>query len=496
MIFSGIKMNLATRSIELGAPVAVPEQEVPCSGRKWPISYGSVGIVTIFADAVIILSASILAGIAYHAWVTGAPGDVVQYTGVAAVVAALFISLMRGRGMYRLNELLILRRQIRTVCLLWGAVFLLLAAAVFALKIGHDLSWGTNLLFAAIGLCALVVHRIWWRSLLTQGMDGQRFCGRKIVLITDQRSQDELNLPKSLTSLGFRLEHHFKLPPPQRGSRARAETIAQAIARVRGSEVEQIVVGADLSHWLELRDLIAQLRILPLPVNVIPVGAISEVFRQPSREVGNAVRIEVQCGPLTPFEFAAKRALDIVMAGAGLVVLSPLLLLVAIAIKLASPGPVFFRQRRCGFNGRTFQIMKFRTMRVQEDGETVRQVQHHDSRVTRLGRWLRRSSIDELPQLFNVLGGSMSLVGPRPHALIHDIEFDTVVSNYAFRHRMKPGITGWAQVHGCRGPTPTPRDIERRVEYDLWYVDNWSFGLDFSILIQTVVEVLRGRNAC
>jgi lipopolysaccharide/colanic/teichoic acid biosynthesis glycosyltransferase len=101
-----------------------------------------------------------------------------------------------------------------------------------------------------------------------------------------------------------------------------------------------------------------------------------------------------------------------------------------------------------------------------------------------------------LPQLFNVLGGSMSLVGPRPHALIHDSEFDKVVNNYAFRRRVKPGITGWAQVHGCRGPTPTPRDIERRVEYDLWYVDNWSFGLDFSILIQTVVEVLRGRNAC
>ena len=256
------------------------------------------------------------------------------------------------------------------------------------------------------------------------------------------------------------------------------------------------MVGTDLSHWPELRDLIAQLRILPLPVNVVPVGAISEVFRQPSREVGNAVRIEVQRGPLTPLEFTAKRALDIVMAGAGLVVLSPLLLLVAIAIKLDSPGPVFFRQRRCGFNGRTFQIMKFRTMRVQEDGETVRQAQRHDSRVTRLGRWLRRSSIDELPQLFNMLGGSMSLVGPRPHALIHDTEFDKVVSNYAFRHRVKPGITGWAQVHGCRGPTPTPRDIELRVEYDLWYVDNWSFGLDCSILIRTVVEVLRGRNAC
>jgi putative colanic acid biosynthesis UDP-glucose lipid carrier transferase len=488
-------MISARRNTEWVAPVAVPEQEVPCSGRKWPISYGSVGIVTIFADAVIILSAGILAGIAYHAWVTGTPRDVVEYTGVAAVVAALFISLMRGRGMYRPNELFILRRQIRTVCICWGTVFLLLSAAVFALKIGQELSRGANLLFAAIGLCALVMHRIWWRGLLTRGMDGQRFSGRKIVLITDPRSQDESGLPKSLTSLGFRLEHHFKLPPPQRGSRARAETIAQAIAKARESEVEQVVVGADLSYWPQLRDLIAQLRILPVPVNVIPLGAISEVLKQPSREVGNAVSIEVQRAPLTPFEFTAKRALDIVMAGAWLVVLSPLLLLVAIAIKLDSPGPVFFRQWRCGFNGRTFKIMKFRTMRVQEDGETVRQAQRHDGRVTRLGRWLRRSSIDELPQLFNVLGGSMSLVGPRPHALIHDTEFDKVVSNYAFRHRVKPGVTGWAQVHGCRGPTPTRRDIERRVEYDLWYVDNWSFGLDFSILIQTVVEVLRGRNA-
>ena len=302
------------------------------------------------------------------------------------------------------------------------------------------------------------------------------------------------DLAKSLASLGFQLEHHFKLPLPQR-SRLRAETIAQAIAKVRGSDVEQIVVGTDLSHWLELRELIAQLRILPLPVNVVPVGVISEVFRQPSREVGNAVKIEIQRGPLSPYEVAAKRSFDIVMAGGGVIVLSPLLLLAAIAIKLSSPGPVLFRQRRCGLNGRTFEILKFRTMRVHEDGEAVRQVQRQDSRVTGLGRLLRRSSIDELPQLFNVLGGSMSLVGPRPHALIHDTEFDKIVSNYAFRQRMKPGITGWAQVHGCRGPTPTSGDVERRVKYDLWYVDNWSFGLDFWILFQTVVEVLRGRNA-
>jgi len=134
-------------------------------------------------------------------------------------------------------------------------------------------------------------------------------------------------------------------------------------------------------------------------------------------------------------------------------------------------------------------------MLVQEEGEALVQAQRRDRRVSGVGKWLRRTSIDELPQLVNVLQGSMSLVGPRPHAVAHDTQFDKVVRNYAFRHRVMPGLTGWAQVHGCRGPTPTPEDIERRVDYDLWYIDNWSFGLDFFIVLQTVVEVLRARNA-
>jgi lipopolysaccharide/colanic/teichoic acid biosynthesis glycosyltransferase len=134
-------------------------------------------------------------------------------------------------------------------------------------------------------------------------------------------------------------------------------------------------------------------------------------------------------------------------------------------------------------------------MTVLEDGASVRQAQRSDSRATRLGKFLRRTSIDELPQLINVLEGSMSLVGPRPHAVAHDIEFDKVVRDYAFRHRVKPGLTGWAQVNGCRGSTPTRESIERRVKHDLWYIDNWSFTLDFYIILLTVVEVVRGRNA-
>jgi len=187
--------------------------------------------------------------------------------------------------------------------------------------------------------------------------------------------------------------------------------------------------------------------------------------------------------------------IDLFVAGLALTIFAPLLVMAAFAIKLDSPGPIFFRQQRCGFNGRIFRIRKFRTMHVLEDGPAIRQAHPIDRRVTRVGKWLRRTSFDELPQLLNVLEGSMSLVGPRPHALAHDGEFDKLVRNYALRRRVRPGLTGWAQVHGCRGPTPTAITVETRVQYDLWYIDNWSLRLDLLILLRTPIEVLRGRNA-
>jgi exopolysaccharide biosynthesis polyprenyl glycosylphosphotransferase len=170
-------------------------------------------------------------------------------------------------------------------------------------------------------------------------------------------------------------------------------------------------------------------------------------------------------------------------------------LIVALAIRLDSKGPIFFRQNRIGFSGRTFQIYKFRTMITMDNGDVVRQASRNDKRVTRVGRLLRRSSIDELPQLLNVLQGEMSLVGPRPHAVAHDNEYDKLIAVYALRHHMKPGITGWAQVNGCRGETPTLDSMRERVEHDIWYINNWSLWLDIVTLFRTVLELARSRNA-
>ncbi len=205
-------------------------------------------------------------------------------------------------------------------------------------------------------------------------------------------------------------------------------------------------------------------------------------------QFGNMVTMRIFQCPLNPFNRALKRAFDVVAAIACLAVVSPLFLIVPIAIKLDSRGPVLFRQTRHGYNNEPIRVLKFRTMTVMEDGDSFRPVVRHDPRVTRLGRFLRHSNIDELPQLFNVLAGNMSLVGPRPHATSQNETFAELISSFSRRHNVKPGITGWAQVNGYRGDTDTLEKMQRRVEHDLYYIDNWSLALDLKIMIMTLIS--------
>lgn len=193
---------------------------------------------------------------------------------------------------------------------------------------------------------------------------------------------------------------------------------------------------------------------------------------------------------------AAKRALDIAVSLTLIVLLLPLLAAVSLLVALESSGPVLFCQHRTGQHGRIFGMFKFRSMRVLEDGAAVAQATRNDPRVTRVGRLLRSTSLDELPQLFNVLMGEMSLVGPRPHALAHDDYYAARIGNYTQRQQARPGMTGWAQVNGARGETPELRHMQARVDLDVWYVEHQSFLLDLRILARTPLEVLKRRNAC
>lgn len=198
---------------------------------------------------------------------------------------------------------------------------------------------------------------------------------------------------------------------------------------------------------------------------------------------------------LNPVGGSRKRAMDVIVATAALLVLSPLLLIVALLIRLDSSGPSLFRQRRTGFRGRTFHVLKFRTMRQMEDGRALRQAERGDPRVTRIGRFLRKSSIDELPQLLNVIFGDMSLVGPRPHALAHDHVFWKTDPDYSRRFMARPGITGLAQVNGERGLSDTEEKVRRRLRFDLEYVDHWSFSGDLRIIAATLRVLVHDKNA-
>jgi len=269
-------------------------------------------------------------------------------------------------------------------------------------------------------------------------------------------------------------------------------SVAEFIRENNSSEILLALPWQDSARIDCLRE---QIKSLPVSAKLLPDGQIRRLSNYISSARQRILSIELQRAPLSAAERVVKRAIDITLSMMALVFFLPVFVFTAIAIRLEGRGPIIFRQNRKGFNGHQFTMYKFRTMTVQENGDSVTQAVRNDPRVTRIGKLLRSSSIDELPQLLNVLLGQMSLIGPRPHALAHDNQFEKVLRDYAFRHHVKPGMTGWAQVNGLRGATPTVELISRRVTLDLWYINNWSLWLDIQILIKTLFEVLRKRNA-
>lgn len=266
----------------------------------------------------------------------------------------------------------------------------------------------------------------------------------------------------------------------------------------RAGRIDQIIIALPQAADRRAADVAKKLEQLPVSLHVVTHIAsdlVDSVARHRVSNLGPIGMLDVKRKPLADWAPLVKRVEDYGLGAILLVICSPLLLLCAIAIKLDSAGPVFFRQRRRGLNQKVIEVMKFRTMTVLEDGANVKQATKNDPRITRVGRFLRRSSLDELPQLFNVIKGEMSLVGPRPHALVHDEHWGEMLESYANRHQVKPGMTGFAQVMGWRGETETPDKMKARVEHDLAYIADWSLGRDLKILAQTVRVVARGDNA-
>jgi putative colanic acid biosynthesis UDP-glucose lipid carrier transferase len=230
-------------------------------------------------------------------------------------------------------------------------------------------------------------------------------------------------------------------------------------------------------------------------VYVVPDVFTYDLIQARIDQIAGVPVIAILETPFTSIHALNKRLADIVLSMAILILISPLMLAIALVVKLSSPGPVIFKQRRYGLNGEEIIVYKFRSMRVTEDGANIRQASRNDARVTPLGRFLRKTSLDELPQFFNVLQGRMSIVGPRPHAVAHNELYRGQISGYMLRHKVKPGITGWAQVNGYRGETDTVEKMAARVRYDLDYLRNWSLSLDLLIIVKTFWLVFKDARA-
>jgi Undecaprenyl-phosphate glucose phosphotransferase len=462
------------------------------------VPFEVIGPLLALADVLIIVAAGTLGGLLYHLAINGSIGSGAACSGLGLVAGLTYAVAAQRLGLYRLNELLEREPDNGRVLTSWGFAILVLAVVLFLFKVGGDASRGSVVCLSVLGGIGLVLSRHTAKRQLRAAIVAGAIRGRRAILIGTQNELAQFARRDLLVKFGLDEVERVVLPRNDASNlcsaflKAQTETV---LRRVREVPADEIVLALPWSHTADVELLLDRLRVVPLPVRLLPDLAVSTILRRQTSTAHRSYLVEVQRTPLTALERSAKRVMDVTIAATSLVLLSPLILLSAAAIKLESRGPVIFRQRRHGFNGQPFVIYKFRTMKVLEDGAAVVQATKKDPRVTRVGRVLRETSIDELPQLWNVLQGNMSIVGPRPHAMIHDYEYGKVIANYAFRHHMKPGITGWAQVQGSRGGTPRLELMEQRVTLDLWYIDNWNLVLDIYIMLKTFFELIRPRNA-
>ena len=472
----------------------VSPQAVQVRKDRLRLQYEYVHPVALAIDFVLIVLASIVSGAVYHIVAFDKYDEIFQYSGVGFLTALIFVLVTHARGMYESRELINANRQVRHLIVIWTATFLLLTAVAFSLKVAAVYSRGSVAAFFFVGFAALTVSRFAWQYGLRHALEQGLFVRRRILAICEEGAPSALACIAELQRYGHTPVSTLTVDGNEIDDQRLQALVKQASSVVRNLNVDEIVVSMSLSRLVLVGQIVEGLRALPLPVRFAVDGNAAELILRPSQQLGRTLSFQVQRHPLSVSERAIKRTLDIVVALTALIVLAPSMLITAIAIKLDSPGPILFRQLRYGVNGKRFRILKFRSMTVMEDGKNFQQARRGDARITRVGRIIRERSIDELPQLLNVLRGEMSIVGPRPHAVAHDDQYEELILRYAMRRFLKPGLTGWAQVNGSRGETPTLESMMTRLHYDLWYIDNWSLWLEITIIFRTFVSVLNPKD--
>ena len=465
----------------------------PRPSTKLSVVHGYVVAI----EFITVTASTYVASALYHYSSFGSPPNLMEYIGAGFFIATLYTFVSLGFRHFDIAH----RRQLHT--LLWSSIgavtfsFAIFLSTIFLLKISATYSRGA-FIFEIVGVstsvCIVRTLLFWWlQSAVASGV----IEARRAILIGDINS----NITRELRAEGISVVNSFPFPR-ENGNAGSARTFASNMSVRSAMEHCRMLLPDEILIFAGQRDLILASNLaqcfseLPCNIHIAPLNDIKFLTRSQIADWGTVKTLQVARRPLSFFDHTIKRTFDVVVATVALVALSPLLFIVAAAIKLDSRGKVLFRQRRHGYNNEEIRVFKFRTMTITESGDgAFTPTAENDRRVTLLGRILRRTSIDELPQLLNVLLGEMSIVGPRPHATNHNKMFEDQILPFARRHNVKPGITGWAQVNGYRGPANTIEKMQKRVDYDLYYIDNWSFFFDLKIILMTLFSKKAYVNA-
>ncbi|HSP24010.1 MAG TPA: undecaprenyl-phosphate glucose phosphotransferase [Saliniramus sp.] len=387
----------------------------------------------------------------------------------------------------------------------WTSVFLLAFAAIFLFKLGDEFSRVWLVSWFVVGASGLVAVRLALAVVIARFTRAGRFDRRTAIVGGGDAAKSMIEALDAQNDTGIRIVGVFDDRGDERtgdvvAGYPKLGTVDDLVDYARGTKLDLVIFTVPISAETRILQMLSKLWILPIDIRLAAHTSRLRLRPRSYSYIGNVPVLDVFDRPIADWGLVAKWVFDKTVGSLLLLLLSPVMLATALAVKLDSRGPVFFKQKRYGFNNELIEVYKFRSMHVdQADEKAARLVTKGDPRVTRVGRFIRKASIDELPQLFNVVfKGNLSLVGPRPHALqakAADKLYDKVVDGYFARHKVKPGITGWAQINGWRGETDTQEKIQRRVEHDIYYIENWSAFFDLQILAMTPFALLQTENA-
>lgn len=425
--------------------------------------------------------------------------SVLVFDAMSVIIGCTVLSILifPAFSVYRSWRVEPLKAMLYRVTVAWFIVFTVLLTCIFMFEIMDDVSRLWLFLWFLTVLAYMIALRIAGYFLLIRIREQGRN-SRSIVLIGRcNMIADVKKIIRNRKDLGFRVDQVFSLDDYPDSEICGSADYAEIVDRCNTDSPDELWFLLPIEDAAKMKKIMKDLKFCIANIRWIPAPEDSALI---TKSVADLSGYQIYNLAVSPFfdlvNRGIKRTEDIVLASIILLLISPLMIVISLIVKFTSSGPVFFRQERHGLNGKIFYMLKFRSMKVHKEKEgTVTQATKNDSRITPVGAFLRKTSLDELPQFLNVLKGDMSIVGPRPHAVAHNVYYREFIDSYMQRHKVKPGITGWAQVNGWRGETDTMEKMEKRVEFDLYYIENWSVALDLRIIFMTIFKGFINKNA-